>query len=147
MSTGSNPPHRTAEENFSRRVNQVVEICPHAKNPLPLMKAMVDTMPDGVRMIGANKQAYMYAGVSPLRRSGTTEYIKTRVVGEGRIALQVRPSYGTSSEGVHGQGSATMLSETPHISNHSKVLGGAAGSAADHAEVPSAKQDLVSKPI
>ena len=48
------------------------------------MKAMVDTMPDGVRMIGANKQAYMYAGVSPLRRSRTTEYIKMRVVGEDR---------------------------------------------------------------
>ena len=66
---GIHPPHRTAEENISRRVNQVVEICPPAKNPLPLMKAKEDTMPDGVRMIGANKQAYMYAGVRPLRRS------------------------------------------------------------------------------
>merc|ERR1712002_226282 len=81
---GIHPPHRTAEENISRRVNQVVEICPQAKNPLPPMKAMVDTMPDGVRMIGANKQALKYAGVSLLRRSGKTEYIKKRVVGEGR---------------------------------------------------------------
>ena len=145
---GTHPPHRTAEENFSRRVNRVVEICPLAKNPLPLMKAKEDTMPDGVRMIGANKQAYMYAGVSPLRRSGTTEYIKTRVVGEDRMALQVRPNYGTSSEGVYGQGSAALLSETPHISNHSRALGGAAKlRRAAHAEVPSAKQDLVNKPI
>merc|ERR1711888_445221 len=145
---GIHPPHRTAEENILRRVNQVVEICPHAKNPLPLMKAMVDTMPDGVRMIGANKQAYMYAGVSPLRRSGTTEYIKTRVVGEDRMALQVRPNYGTSSEDVYGQGSAALLSETPHISNHSRALGGATKlRRAAHAEVPSAKEDLVNKPI
>merc|ERR1711888_442765 len=70
---GIHPPHRTAKENISRRVNQVVEICPQPKNPLPLMKAMVDTMPDGVRMIGANRQAL-------------TEYIKMRVVGEDRMA-------------------------------------------------------------
>merc|ERR1711888_508175 len=75
---GIHPPHRTAEENISRRANQVVEICPHAKNPLPLMKAKVDTMPDGVHMIGANKQAY-------------TEYIKMRVVGEDRMALKAGP--------------------------------------------------------
>merc|ERR1712002_3390 len=114
---GIHPPHRTAEKNISRRVNQVVEICPQAKNPLPLMKAMVDTMPDGVRMIGATKQAL-------------TEYIKMRVVGEDRMALQVRPNYGTSSEGVYGQGSAALLYETPHISNHSRALGGATGRAA-----------------
>ena len=48
---GTHPPHRTAEENFSRRVNQVVEICPLAKNPLPLMEAMEDTMPDGVAQL------------------------------------------------------------------------------------------------
>ena len=132
---GIHPHHRTAKENISRRVSQVVEICPQAKNPLPLMKAMVDTMPDGVRMIGANKQAL-------------TEYIKMRVVGEDRMALQVRPNYGTSSEGVYGQGSAALLSETPHISNHSRALGGAAKlRRAAHAEVPSAKQDLVNKPI
>ena len=142
----THPPHSTAEESFLRRVNRVVEICPLAKNPLPLMKAKEDTMPDGVRMIGANKQAYMYAGVSPLRRSGTTEYIKMRVVGEDRMALKDGPDYGTSSEGVNGQGSAALLSDPP-ISNCSRALGGGAWRRAAHAEVPSAKQDLVNKPI
>ena len=119
---GAHPPHRTAEENFSRRVNQVVEICPHAKNPLPLMKAKEDTMPDGVRMIGANKQAY-------------TEYIKMRVVGEDGMALKDGPEYGTSSEGVNGQGSAALLSDPP-ISNHSRAPGGGAKlRRAAHAEV------------
>ena len=69
----------------------MVEICPLAKNPLRLMKAKEDTMPDGVRMIGANKQASMYAGVSPLRRSGKTEYKKMRVVGGDRMALKDGP--------------------------------------------------------
>ena len=71
-----------------------------------------------------------------------------RVVGEDGMALQVRPNYGTSSEGVYGQGSAALLSETSHISNHSRALGGAAKlRRAAHAEVPSAKLDLVNIPI
>ena len=91
-------------------------------------------MPDGVRMIGANKQAY-------------TEYIKMRVVGEDRMALKDGPDYGTSSEGGNGQGSAALLSEPP-ISNHSRALGGAAKlRRAAHAEVPSAKLDPVNIPI
>merc|ERR1712002_1207085 len=95
-------------------------------------------------MIGANKQAYMYDGVSMI---GTTEYIKMRVVGEDRMALKDGPDYGTSSEGGNGQGSAALLSEPP-ISNHSRALGGAAKlRRAAHAEVPSAKLDPVYIPI
>ena len=132
---GAHPPHRTAEENFSS-LTRVVEICPLAKNPLPLMKAKADIKPDGVRMIGANIHA-----------SQATEYIKMRVMGEDRMALKDGPDYGTSSEvglsmvaetpedtanrttrnseGGNGQGSAALLSEPP-ISNHSRALGGAA---------------------
>ena len=165
---GIHPPHRTAEENFSRQVNQVEEICPLAKNPLPPMKAKEDVMPDGVRVIGANKHALKYAGVRPLRRSGKTEYIKIRVVGEDRMALKDGPraalsAVGSSkvaetpedtatgktrnSEGGNGQGSAALLSDPP-ISNHSRALGGGAKlRRAAHAEVPSAKLDLVNTPI
>jgi len=125
-------------------------------------------MLDGVRMIGANKHALKYAGVRPLRRSGKTEYIKIRVVGEDRMALKDGPraalsAVGSSkvaetpedtasgktrnSEGGNGQGSAALLSDPP-ISNHSRALGGGAKlRRAAHAEVPSAKLDLVNTPI
>ena len=153
---GAHPPHRTAEENFSS-LTRVVEICPLAKNPLPLMKAKADTKPDGVRMIGANIHA-----------SQATEYIKMRVMGEDRMALKDGPraalsAVGSSkvaetpedtaprktrnSEGGNGQGSAALLSDPP-ISNHSRALGGGAKlRRAAHVEVPSTKLDLVNTPI
>merc|ERR1712055_1120759 len=52
-----------------------------------------------------------------------------------------------NSEGGNGQGSAALLSDPP-ISNHSRALGGGAKlRRAAHAEVPSAKLDLVNIPI
>ena len=132
------------------------------------MKAKEDVMPDGFRVIGANKDALKYAGVRPLRRSGKTEYKKIRVVGEDRMALKDGPraalsAVGSSkvaetpedtasrktrnSEGGNGQGSAALLSDPP-ISNRSRALGGAAKlRRAAHAEVPSAKLDPVNIPI
>ena len=160
---GIHPPHRTAEENFSRQVNQVEVICPLAKNPLPPMMAKEDVMLDGVRMIGANM-----IGANPKILHASTEYIKIRVVGEDRMALKDGPraalsAVGSSkvaetpedtasgktrnSEGGNGQGSAALLSDPP-ISNHSRALGGGAKlRRAAHAEVPSAKLDLVNTPI
>merc|ERR1712055_49490 len=52
-----------------------------------------------------------------------------------------------NSEGGNGQGSAALLSDPP-ISNRSRALGGGAKlRRAAHAEVPSAKLDLVNTPI